>query len=114
MYEVDCGFYKIVVSEEHLKKYGINYANLPKADTKGMRLEHAERQRNTDNIRRSDPPPPQSGKRKRSPPPSFPPSPPFSMVSIIQAPERKRPLSRTIKVCISLTGWFRYFGDYWG
>jgi hypothetical protein len=113
MYEVDCGFYNIVVSEEQLKRYGINYANLQKADTKAMELERAERQRNADNIRRLDPPPPKSSKRKQSPPPSSPPSPPCSLESIIQAPERTRPLYRTRGVCISLTGWFRSFGDYW-
>lgn len=112
MYEVDCGFYKIVVSEEQLKRYGMNYATLQKADTKAMQLERAERQRNADNIRRLDPTPPKSSKRERSPPPSSPPSPPCSLESIIEAPEGMRPLHQT-RVCMSLTGWFRSFGDYW-
>lgn len=109
MYEVDCIFYKIVVSEEHLKCYGINCANLQKVDAKAMRLERAERQRNVDNIRRPDPTSFKPGKRKRSMPPSSPPSPPC-MEEIIQVPERTRPFPRIRGACISLAAWFR---SYW-
>lgn len=95
MYEVDCIFYKIVVSKEQLQTYGIDHANLQKADTKAMRLERIERQRHANNIRRSDLSPPNSSHPK----------------SIRAAPEQI--LSRTRGVCISLTTWFRSFGYYW-